>query len=84
MKLTNFTDWSRAALFTLGLLATSAIGCQSTISGQTMPSSYYIYDDVQYHPAGQENRLPNKRRAIEQHKLKLQNDLDQGDQPLGP
>jgi hypothetical protein len=39
-------------------------GCQTTISGQTLPSAYYLRDDVQYFPAGPETQLPNARKAI--------------------
>lgn len=84
MKSTEISKWSRAALCTLGMLATAAVGCQSTISGQTLPSAYYLSDDVQYHPAGEEDRLPNQRRALEQYKLSQENNLDAGDQPPGP
>lgn len=84
MKSTRITSWSRAALCTLGLLAMAAVGCQSTISGQTMPSAYYIYDDVQYHPAGQEDRLPNKKRALEQYRLNQLNIADGVDPPIAP
>jgi hypothetical protein len=54
----------------------ASIGCQSTISGQTMPSAYYLTDDVQYHRAGPEDRYPNARRALEQYKLDKQNIQD--------
>ena len=84
MTSTKITKWSRATLCTLGLVAMAAVGCQSTISGQTMPSAYYITDDVQYHPAGEEDRLPNLRRALDQYKLNQENDLDAGDQPPVP
>ncbi len=43
-------------------------GCQTTIGGQTLPSAYYLRDDVQYFPAGPETRLPLARQAIEDYK----------------
>ena len=49
----------------LGLGMVSLTGCQTSIAGQTLPSPYYLYDDVQYFPAGPENKL-----AIETTKLK--------------
>ncbi|MDD3585564.1 MAG: hypothetical protein PHQ75_00150 [Thermoguttaceae bacterium] len=29
-------------------------GCQLTENGQTLPSAYYLEDDIQFHPAGTE------------------------------
>ena len=40
-----------AALLSACMMAT---GCQIDIAGQTLPSPYYIDDDVQYFPAGPE------------------------------
>ena len=44
-------------------------GCQSTIGGQTLPSAYYLNDDVQYHPAGPEFLLPNQERELERYRV---------------
>jgi len=55
-----------------GLLGLAAVGCQTTVGGQTMPSAYYLKDDVQYFPAGPEDKLRNARRAQEQYKLNRQ------------
>lgn len=43
-------------------------GCQTTIGGQTLPSAYYLRDDVQYFPPGSEGQLPLARQAIEDYK----------------
>ncbi|MCA8999585.1 MAG: hypothetical protein KDA80_21500 [Planctomycetaceae bacterium] len=52
-----------------GLVAFGGLcGCQTHMGGQTLPSAYYLRDDVQYFPAGPETQLPNKRRAIEEYK----------------
>lgn len=42
-------------------------------SGQTLPSANYLRDDVQYYPAGSEDRLPNQRRALEEYRLRQEN-----------
>lgn len=42
---------------------------QTQIGGQTLPSGYYLRDDVQYFPAGPEEQLPNQKRALEQYRL---------------
>ena len=44
-----------------GLLASLCLtGCQVRIGGQTLPSPYYVEDDVQYFPAGHEFPLQNE------------------------
>lgn len=50
-----------------GLVALAAIGttgCQIDVGGQTLPSPYYIYDDVQYFPAGPEFKLSREAAAM--------------------
>ncbi len=53
----------------LGLLFASAVvpslGCQVSVAGQTLPSPYYLHDDVQYFPAGPQNKLANETAALE-------------------
>lgn len=51
-----------AMLTSLGVAA--AAGCQSTINGQTLPSPYYLQDDIQYFPAGPEFKLPREAAAL--------------------
>ncbi len=52
----------------LGLLLAGglapSVGCQVSVAGQTLPSPYYLHDDVQYFPAGPENKLANETAAI--------------------
>jgi hypothetical protein len=54
------------ALLALGTLfvVSSSSGCQVSVAGQTLPSPYYLYDDVQYFPAGPENKLSNETAAL--------------------
>lgn len=49
-----------------GILA--ATGCQTTVGGQTLPSPFFLEDDVQFFPAGPEFLLPNQVRALEQYR----------------
>ena len=53
----------------LGLLLLAAVapstGCQVSVAGQTLPSPYYLLDDVQYFPAGPQNKLANETAALE-------------------
>jgi hypothetical protein len=64
-KTTKFLAKLSLASICMGLGMVSLTGCQTSIAGQTLPSPYYLYDDVQYFPAGPENKL-----AIETAKLK--------------
>lgn len=50
-------------LLLAGVIAPS-VGCQVSVAGQTLPSPYYLHDDVQYSPAGPENKLANETAAI--------------------
>ena len=62
----------RIATFSCLTLAVAATGlssgCQTVMGGQTLPSAYYLRDDVQYHPAGPEFKLPNTVRALEEYR----------------
>lgn len=49
-------------VLSLALLAT---GCQIDSNGQTLPSPYYLDDDVQYFPAGPEFKLAREAAAME-------------------
>lgn len=67
----KFSSIKRFALglFALATLTSSLVGCQTTVGGQTLPSPYYLKDDVQYFPAGPEVVLTNTIQAMEQYKL---------------
>ena len=56
-----------AGLVATGFLALScltSVGCQVDVAGQTLPSPYYLQDDVQYFPAGPEFKLSNEAAAM--------------------
>ncbi len=53
------------SLTALGIGIASMTGCQSSINGQTLPSPYYLQDDVQYFPAGPEFKLPREAAALQ-------------------
>jgi len=57
----------RAVVVGLGtLVAVGLTGCQVDIGGQTMPSPYYMTDDVQYFPPGPEFKLAREAAALKQ------------------
>lgn len=66
----------RFALLGCALMGMTAVGCQTTVGGQTLPSAYYLDDDVQYYPMGPEFRLSRQVEALEAYKLRQQG-LDQ-------
>ena len=72
MKITRISNWSRIALLACGLFAVTAIGCQTDIGGQSLPSGYYLGDDIQFFPAGPEFIIPNQVRALEEYRLERQ------------
>ena len=41
-----------------------SVGCQVSVAGQTLPSPYYLQDDVQYFAAGPENKIANETAAM--------------------
>jgi len=55
----------RMLLLGLGLLAGMGLaGCQVDTGGQTLPSPYYMSDDVQYYPPGSEFKLAKEAAAM--------------------
>ena len=55
----------QAALFGLAsLVAIGVTGCQVDVGGQTMPSPYYLSDDVQYFPPGPKMKVAREAAAL--------------------
>jgi len=68
---------TRLAITGLALVAPLfATGCQTTVGGQTLPSAWYLEDDVQYYPAGPEFKLPNLEERLNQYRLQQQGIVD--------
>ncbi len=57
---------SKSIFLTLaaGFCLVGATGCQVSLNGQTLPSPYYLQDDIQYFPAGPEFKLPREAAAL--------------------
>lgn len=61
--------WLHWAICGLGMVASlNAIGCQTNVGGQTLPSAYYLQDDVQYFPPGPEFRLSREAAALREYR----------------
>ena len=57
--------WLRTALCGISLAAAvSTTGCQISAGGQTLPSGYYLNDDVQYFAPGPEFKLSREAAAM--------------------
>jgi hypothetical protein len=56
-----------AAGVSMGVLL-SSVGCQVNMAGQTLPSPYYMSDDVQYFAPGPEFKLQREAAAQKAYK----------------
>lgn len=62
----------RTPLFGLAMLAGLGLtGCQVETGGQTLPSPYYMQDDVQYFPPGPEFKLAKEAAAMKAYSQDL-------------
>ncbi len=63
------THWKRTRRLATWILGASvmltAVGCQVDMGGQTLPSPYYQFDDVQYFPPGPEFKLTQEAAAMQ-------------------
>ena len=50
---------------------TLVTGCQVDVGGQTLPSAYYLQDDIQYFPAGPEFKLSKEAAAQKAYKKEM-------------
>ena len=73
MKTTSI-HWLRNLLGGIGLavLALGSTGCQVVENGQTLPSPWYYYDDIQYFAPGPEFKLSREAAAQKAYKADLQ------------
>lgn len=55
---------ARSLICVAGLGAACLAGCQVDVGGQTLPSPYYLQDDIQYFPAGPRMKLSREAAAM--------------------
>jgi hypothetical protein len=67
MKTDRTQSWLKAVLCGVSLAALAMSGCQVTVGGQTLPSPYYLSDDVQYFAPGPEFKLSREAAAMKAH-----------------
>lgn len=69
----------RTLLFAVGLLVTLGLtGCQIETGGQTLPSPYYMKDDVQYFAPGPEFKLAREAAAMKTYNSQAQAQAAEG------
>jgi hypothetical protein len=67
---TRCRGW-RGGLFALALFGICGLtGCQIDVGGQTLPSPWYLQDDVQYFPPG--SQFPLSKEAAAQKAISLE------------
>lgn len=66
MKMPAIQGWKRIGVATIGMLSlVTATGCQVDVAGQTLPSPYWLSDDVQYFAPGTEFKLSREAAAMQ-------------------
>ncbi|MCE9629900.1 MAG: hypothetical protein K8S94_04160 [Planctomycetia bacterium] len=61
----------RILLAVVALSGLAVTGCQVDVGGQTLPSAYYLQDDIQYFPAGPEFKLSKEAAAQKAYKKEI-------------
>ena len=64
MKAQESKSWFTALACGIALAALTSTGCQVHVAGQTLPSAYYLSDDVQYFAPGSEFKLSREAAAM--------------------
>lgn len=74
VKRNTSPHWLRTTLvgLSLALLAIGSTGCQVTEGGQTLPSPWYVSDDIQYFAPGPEFKLAREAAAQKAYKADLE------------
>ena len=71
-KLTQAASCKIAAIILCPALLLA--GCQVEMAGQTLPSPYYLTDDVQYYAPGPEFKLAREAAAIQEQAEAVQSE----------
>ena len=73
MKNSSTKSQHRLSTMLCGLMVMVSLavtGCQMDIAGQTLPSGYYLSDDVQYYAPGPEFKLAKEAAALKEQSAK--------------
>jgi hypothetical protein len=68
MRISNiqYMTWRSTAAAILFSAVTLLTGCQVEYAGQTLPSPYYLSDDIQYYAPGPEFKLAREAAAMQE------------------
>ena len=64
----HLTRYRHLVLAAGAMLSLGATGCQVDVGGQTLPSPYYLDDDIQYFAPGPEFKLAREAAAMKAYK----------------
>jgi len=67
MMITRSWDYGKRLVVTSSftvLLVAGMSGCQVDVGGQTLPSPYYLQDDIHFAPSGPEFKLSREAAAM--------------------
>jgi hypothetical protein len=68
------TTWRSPAAAILCTAATFLTGCQVEYAGQTLPSPYYLSDDIQYYAPGPEFKLAREAAAMQEQREAIESE----------
>jgi hypothetical protein len=78
-QLSKHALWRTALAAILWPAVTLLSGCQVEYAGQTLPSPYYLTDDIQYYaPAPSEFKLSREAAAMQEQKEAIESEQQQG------
>jgi len=67
-------SWKPLATAVLWPALTLFTGCQVEYAGQTLPSPYYLTDDIQYYAPGPEFKLAREAAAMQEQKEAIESE----------
>jgi len=80
----NVAGW-KIALLLLWPAVAFCSGCQVDVAGQTLPSPWYLTDDVQYYAPGPEFKLAREAAAMQEQKEAVKSQAQEAPaRPLAP
>ena len=68
------TSWKPLAAAVLWPALALLTGCQVEYAGQTLPSPYYLTDDIQYYAPGPEFKLAREAAAMQEQKEAIESE----------
>jgi hypothetical protein len=75
------TSWRSLAAAVLCPAAMLLAGCQAEYAGQTLPSPYYLTDDIQYYTPGPEFKLAREAAAMQEQAEAIESEQQEALRP---